>query len=212
MTSSSWTRAIGVSAVVVLAACGGGDAGDAPNPTEASTSGSGSDSTQSPDSTLSPEDAFLEDVGYEGGTIAAILGRNEPLSTLLDLLTETELLTLFEGDDPYTVFAPAKKAFDDLPPGVFDKLQLPENRQILIDILKYHVVEGDYRLANLTSGELTALQGGKISIEITPSMNFMETLKVNGQYVIVPNMKADNGTIHIINWIMLPPGVDLEAL
>lgn len=201
-----------MSAVVMLAACGGGEAGSGPTSTEAVTSDSAVDETQSPDSTLSPEDAFLEDVGYEGGTIATILGRNGVFTTFLELLGETELLSLLEGDGPYTIFAPADKAFDDLPPGVLEALRRPENRQVLVEILRYHVVAGDFRLANMTGGELTSLQGAKISVEVSPSMNVFEALKINGQFVVVPNLKADNGTIHVINWIMLPPGADLDAI
>ncbi|MFM7126820.1 MAG: fasciclin domain-containing protein [Actinomycetota bacterium] len=212
MTSRSWIRGIGVSAAVMLAACGGGEGGEGPDPTGAATTDSATGSTQSPDSTLSPEDAFLEDVGYEGGTIATILGDSSLYSTIYAALGEAGLLEMFEGTGPFTFFVPVDKAFEELPDGVLDKLLLPENRDTLIQILRYHVVEGDYRLANLTNGELTTLQGTKISIEVSSSMNVMEVLKVDGRFVVVPNLKATNGTLHIINWLMVPPGVDLNAL
>lgn len=212
MTSRSWIRGIGLSAVLMLVACGGGEAGDAPNTTEAATTEPSSGSTQSPDSTLSPEDAFLEDVGYEGGTIATIIGKSDLYSTINELLGETGLLETFEGSGPFTFFVPVNKAFEELPDGVLDKLLLPENRDTLIEILRYHVVEGDYRLANLQNGELTTLQGSKLSVEVSSSMNVMEVLKVDGRFVVVPNLKATNGTLHIINWLMVPPGVDLATL
>lgn len=212
MTTRSWMQAIGMSAVVALSACGGGESGDVATTTQGVTTDSAVDTTQTPDSTLSPEDAFLEDVGYEGGTIATILGNSDLYSTVTELLDETGLLEMFDGTGPFTFFVPVNKAFDDLPDGVLEKLLLPENRETLIEILKYHVVEGDHRLANLTNGELTTLQGAKVSVEVSSSMNVMEVLKVNGRFVVVPNLKATNGTLHIINWIMLPPGVDLDSL
>jgi uncharacterized surface protein with fasciclin (FAS1) repeats len=150
--------------------------------------------------------------GDLGGTITTILEESSLYSTMFAALTAVELDKLLDGEGPYTLFTPANKAFNDLPEGVLDKLLLPENRETLLKILEYHILEGDYRIENLSSGSFDSLEGSPVDIEVTESINFNEVLKVNGKFVIIPNLRLTNGTIHVINWIMLPPGIDLDSL
>lgn len=193
--------------MVVLAACGGGEAGGEDSTT---TLGATTDSTVATDE-LDLE-SFLAENGVENGTIAKFLEDSTLYSTFFDVLSEAESISMFDGEGPYTVFVPANAAFKKLPDGVLEKLLLPENRETLLAILKYHIVEGEYRIPDITNGDLTSMEGSPISVEYFQTTNFMETLKVNGEFVVIPNLKATNGTMHIINWLMLPPGVDLDAL
>lgn len=193
-----------VVALTLLAACGGSDSSsDATTTTSATDSGA-------PNST-DPDDG-LPNFGYDGGTFITVFEDNDIFSTLLKVVTEAELTEMLDGNTPYTFFAPVNKAFNDLPNGTLEKLLLPENRETLLEILRYHLVEGSLRSTDLTNGDFVSLQGSSIAIEVFATDKFAELLKVNGQFSLIPNMEATNGTIHVINWIMLPPGIDLNAL
>lgn len=170
----------------------------------ASSDGSASTST-------GPDDGGPQ-FDYQGGTFITLFKDNDIFSTLLKAVTEAGLTDLLEGDQPLTFFAPVNKAFDDLPDGVLEKLLKPENRDVLLRVLKYHIVEGSYRAPNIPTGELTSLEGSPISVQAFETDDFTKLLMVNGKYSLIPNMEATNGMVHIINWLMLPPGLDLDSL
>lgn len=204
MTLKKRTALLAVAVVLgVTASCGGDDSAD-------DVASTVSTDAASPDS--SDPDSGLPNFGYDGGTFITIFEDNDIFSTLLAAVNTAELTELLDGDTPFTFFAPANKAFDDLPAGVLDKLLLPENRETLLEILRYHLVEGSLRSTDLTNGDIVSVQGSPIAIEVFATDKFNELLKVNGQFSLLPNMEATNGTIHMINWIMVPPGIDLEAL
>lgn len=193
-------------AMTLLAACGGsGSSSTTPPSTEP-----GGPNASDPSGT-NPDDG-MPNFGYDGGTFVKVFQDNDIFSSLLTAVTEAELTELLNGEGPYTFFAPANKAFDDLPNGVLDKLLKPENRSTLLEILRYHLVEGNFPTLEMATGNLVSLQGSPIAVEVFETSVFSELLKVNGKFSLLPNMEATNGTIHVINWIMLPPGIDLEAL
>lgn len=199
-----------LAAAVLMVGCGGSD-GDSSEPTASAATPTVATSDGSAPSSTGPDDGGPQ-FAYKGGNFITILKDNDMFSTLLKAVTEAGLTDLLEGDQPLTIFAPVNKAFDDLPDGVLEKLLKPENRDVLLQILKYHIVEGNYRAPDIPKGDLTTLQGSPVSVEAFATDDFTKLLMVNGKYSLIPNMEATNGTIHLINWIMLPPGIDLDAL
>ena len=63
-------------------------------------------------------------------------------NTLLAAVDAAGLSGVLSGPGPFTVFAPTDEAFAALPAGTVESLLKPENKQKLIDILKFHVVSG----------------------------------------------------------------------
>ncbi len=84
--------------------------------------------------------------------IAASDGNFEILTAAIEAAGLTEVLS--NGDLSVTVFAPTDAAFEALPEGTLEELLLPENRDQLAQLLTYHVVDGEVRSADLTSGEV----------------------------------------------------------
>jgi uncharacterized surface protein with fasciclin (FAS1) repeats len=72
--------------------------------------------------------------------IVAVASANDSFSTLTDALQETGLAKELQSQGLYTVFAPTDEAFAALPEGTLDRLMQPENREVLVKILRYHVV------------------------------------------------------------------------
>jgi uncharacterized surface protein with fasciclin (FAS1) repeats len=122
---------------------------------------------------------------------------------LVTALIAADLVDALKGAGPFTVFAPTDDAFARLPPGVVDNLLKPENKPILTQILKYHVVSG-----NLTAEAIIALHP-PIRIETLAGRHVFitqegEILRVNEAVVIIPNVFATNGIIHAIDAVLFP--------
>jgi uncharacterized surface protein with fasciclin (FAS1) repeats len=107
--------------------------------------------------------------------------------------------TLASGG-PYTIFAPRDEAFDALPEGVVEELLKPENRDTLIKILTYHVVQGEKSSSTLQSGATETLEGASVQVNVSSS-----GVMVNDAKVLQPDIQASNGIIHVIDKVILPP-------
>ncbi|NTU74457.1 fasciclin domain-containing protein [Candidatus Roizmanbacteria bacterium] len=103
-------------------------------------------------------------------------------------------------DGPYTVFAPVDQAFSILPSGVLDKLL--GNKVELLALLMYHVVSGVITVEQIpeTPTKLMTVEGKELIVQRKGSQLF-----VNDALVLVPNIQASNGVVHIIDTILLPP-------
>ncbi len=110
------------------------------------------------------------------------------------------------GDGKFTVFAPTDEAFAKLPPGVVDALLKPENKDVLTKVLTYHVLSGETFSKDITAGEVKTVEGDTIKLTTDGGV------KVNEAAVLTPDIPASNGVIHAIDTVLLPPGVDLDAL
>ena len=91
-----------------------------------------------------------------------------------------------------------------MPVGVLQELQQPENRELLIQILRYHVVPGKFAANRLTSGELTTFEDVPLNVEVNRATN---QIAVNDAYVIQSNIPDSNGVIHVINRVLIPPNL-----
>lgn len=70
------------------------------------------------------------------------IASNSDFSTLVKALVAANLVSVLEGQGPFTVFAPTNAAFANLPAGTLENLLKPENKEKLAAILTYHVVSG----------------------------------------------------------------------
>jgi uncharacterized surface protein with fasciclin (FAS1) repeats len=133
-------------------------------------------------------------------------------TTLVAAVKAAGLVETLEGKGPFTVFAPTNEAFAKLPAGTVDTLLKPENKAMLVKILTYHVVSGNYTAADLM--KMVKAGGGKATLKtvegdpLTLSENGMK-LYITGEKsgvaeVTIPNVKQSNGVIHVVNTVVLP--------
>lgn len=119
--------------------------------------------------------------------------------TLAAALQAGGLIDALKGTGPFTVFAPTDEAFARLPKGTVESLLLPENKEKLVTILKYHVVSGKVtsdQVAKLKSAE--TLAGKKLAIDVKKGV------KVNDATVVQADLAATNGVIHVVDRVLLP--------
>jgi hypothetical protein len=96
--------------------------------------------------------------------------------------------------------APSNDAFDKLPAGTVESLLLPENMDQLVEILLLHVFPGNVHSSSLISGEVIALNGSPLAIDVSS-----DGVLVNDANVVIPDIIASNGIIHVIDTVLLPP-------
>ncbi|MBN2130745.1 MAG: fasciclin domain-containing protein, partial [Sedimentisphaerales bacterium] len=102
-----------------------------------------------------------------------------------------------------TVFAPTDEAFAKLPEGKLESLLKAENKEKLVEILKFHVVSG-----RLTATDVQRLlvadtvQGTSLLLATTEA-----GVTVDGATVVKADILATNGVIHVIDRVLLPKDI-----
>ncbi|PML55134.1 fasciclin domain-containing protein [Vibrio lentus] len=132
--------------------------------------------------------------------IVDVAAENGSFTTLVAAVKAAGLVDTLKGDGPFTVFAPTDEAFAALPEGTVEMLLKPENKDKLVAILTYHVVPGKIMAAEvmkLSSAE--TVQGEAVVVAIDDGNVMINTAKV-----VIPDVKASNGVIHVIDAVLLP--------
>lgn len=139
-----------------------------------------------------------------GNDIVSVAASSNSFSTLTSLIQAAGLADTLQQPGPYTVFAPTNEAFAALPAGTLEQLQQPQNRELLVQILRYHVVPGQLTANQLSSGELKTVENSPVNIRVDSANN---QIAVNEARVIQPNISASNGVIYPINQVLIPPNL-----
>lgn len=127
------------------------------------------------------------------------------LRFLVDAVVAGGLVSALEGAGPFTVFAPVDQAFEKLPRNVVDFLFNPFNVKSLDNVLTYHVVSGAVPASALTDGEvIPTLDKESVTAHIGGGKVF-----INDAQVIVADVKASNGIIHLIDNVLVPSNIGL---
>lgn len=134
-------------------------------------------------------------------TVADVISDSPDHTTLNAAITAAGL----EGalSDPFatlTVFAPTDEAFNALPEGLLEEL-LDDPEGLLTDILLYHVVGSVAFSTDLEDGmEIETLLGETVIVTINA-----EGVFINDAQVILADIEADNGVVHVIDAVLSPP-------
>lgn len=131
--------------------------------------------------------------------VDVVVSKNE-FSTLVEAVQAAGLLETLKSEGPFTVFAPTNHAFAKLPAGTVESLLKPENKDKLLSILTYHVVRGAVTSDQIVGQRVwvKTLQGSSVGID------GINGIKVDGADVVVANVVATNGIIHVIDSVILP--------
>ncbi len=132
--------------------------------------------------------------------IVEIAAGNGDFETLVAAVQAAGLVDTLKGEGPFTVFAPTDAAFAKLPAGTVANLLQPENRDQLVAVLTYHVVPGKVMSADLAGKTLSpaTVQGSTVDIDATSGVT------VDGASVVMADIEASNGVIHVIDTVILP--------
>ena len=121
-------------------------------------------------------------------------------TTLKAALDAAGLTTFFQWDNKLTVFAPTDEAFAKLPEGTVEELLLPENKDRLVAILSHHVHPGSMALAAaLSEGTVKTIEGTPLKVTFDKG-----SIKVNDASLIDADIECADGTIHVIDTVLIP--------
>ena len=84
---------------------------------------------------------------------------------------------------------------------------LPKNKAALTKILTYHVVAGSVPASAVRTGPVPSVEGANLNLTASGGK-----VTVNGANVIKADVATSNGVIHVIDAVLLPPGLDLSKL
>lgn len=195
--------AIGLGAgLIALTACGSDSNDSEPAATEVPVA-----TDEMAEEEMAEEEMAEEEMAEEeaAATVVDVAIAND-FTTLVAAVQAADLVDTLAGEGPFTVFAPTDEAFAALPAGALDALLLPENKDALSQILTYHVVSGDVMSTDLSSGMVPTVQGENVDVVVDGGVT------VNGANVILADVKAGNGVVHVIDAVLIPPSVDVAAL
>ena len=149
-------------------------------------------------------DAVLLPPAPQPATVVEIIVNSPDHTVLETAVIAAGLDDDLSGEGPFTVFAPTDAAFAALPAGALEGL-LADPTGALADLLLYHVAGAAALSTDLSDGQLvTTLQGGDVEVTID-GMGVM----INNANVIVADLVADNGVVHVIDAALsLPTGVE----
>jgi uncharacterized surface protein with fasciclin (FAS1) repeats len=147
-----------------------------------------------------------EEAAATPGTVVDVAIATEGFATLVAAVTAADLAETLSGMGPFTVFAPTDDAFAALPAGVLDALLLPENKEVLVKILTYHVVPASVLAADVADGDVATVEGQTVKLSTADGVT------VNGAKVVTADVLASNGVIHAIDAVLVPADVDVAAL
>jgi uncharacterized surface protein with fasciclin (FAS1) repeats len=146
-------------------------------------------------------------------TIVEIASGNEDFSTLVTAVQAAGLVdVLSDPDAEWTVFAPTNEAFAALPAGVLDTLLA--DKELLTRVLTYHVVEGTITSDMLSdmmapSMEMTAPGAPLMGSELDVTVSDSGTVMINDATVVMPDIIASNGVIHVIDRVLVPEEIGM---
>jgi transforming growth factor-beta-induced protein len=137
-------------------------------------------------------------------TITEIAETTDGFGILYAALEAAGLDATFDGKRHFTVFAPTDEAFAQLLLDLgLTADDLLANSELLTAVLSYHVTRGDrYSGSVLAAGSLKMLDGNMTSVSVTS-----EGAMIDDAVIAATDIRASNGVIHVINKVIIPPGL-----
>ncbi|MCB2137564.1 MAG: fasciclin domain-containing protein [Rhodobacteraceae bacterium] len=143
----------------------------------------------------------------QAANIVEIAAGDERFSTLVAAVTAAGLAETLSGPGPFTVYAPVNDAFAALPAGTVESLLEPANKAQLTDVLLYHVDDrkltagmipaGSNYFKPILASERLCITAGSSGVTIADGTGEMAN-------VVVADIMADNGVIHVVDKVLLP--------
>ncbi|MDN3669799.1 fasciclin domain-containing protein [Echinicola jeungdonensis] len=141
--------------------------------------------------------------------IVEIVVEGNNFTTLEAAVVEADLVTILEGEGPFTVFAPTDNAFNLF----FNENGLSAEELLaspdLSGVLTYHVLDGEVMASNVNPGEGVTVNGASFYLSEDVDGNFW----INGSAQIVDtDIDASNGVIHVLDYVIVPPSESIAEI
>ncbi|HCL07082.1 MAG TPA: beta-Ig-H3/fasciclin [Chitinophagaceae bacterium] len=149
-----------------------------------------------------------KDEAVPAKTIAALVTENANLSLLRVAVVRAGLVETLSGQGTFTVFAPDNTAFTAAGLGTEAAINaVPE--ATLRQILLYHVLAQEYTSGSIPSATTELNTAADARVYVTKNSN---GVFVNGAAVTAADIDAQNGVVHVVNKVLMPPPGNLVQL
>jgi uncharacterized surface protein with fasciclin (FAS1) repeats len=204
MNKIALTLLTGLSALS-LAAC------NKPADTNATDTTTVADEPMAPEANAPATTTTDNAMSAEPKTVVALAQGNASTSTLVSAITTAGLAETLGGTGPFTVFAPTNDAFAKVDKATLDGLMKPDKKAALAGILKYHVVAGNVKAADvakmITDGKGTATiktLNGNLKATMDGSKVVLTDAKGGKSTITGTDLAAGNGVVHTIDTVLMP--------
>ena len=138
---------------------------------------------------------------------------DENFSTLVQAVTKAGLVETLSGAGDFTVFAPTNAAFDALFTELGITLDDLSEEQVR-NIVLYHGIGSSVRSTDLSNGYVSTLNTASPDADaLSLLINIDNGVFINGTtQVTMADIDADNGVVHVINEVLMPPTVVDHAI
>ena len=131
------------------------------------------------------------------GNLVEVATTSGNFKIFLAAIKTAGLTSQLASEGPYTVFMPTDHAFATLAAGQWDTISKDKIR--LSRVLTYHLITGKVKVS-VKPGNVATLEGSPVSLTSDNGM-----VSVNDARVTDSDLAADNGVIHAIDKVLMPP-------
>jgi uncharacterized surface protein with fasciclin (FAS1) repeats len=157
--------------------------------------------------TLGIEEILLLNSGKAKDSVYNEITNNQDLEELEKAIWVLDISEILREEE-LTIFAPNDQAFEDLGEGVSEKLRNPENKELLMEILRGHIVPGLFGSKHISSmDKLIDIAGNEIDIDLENGSLVDE----DGE-IINKDLASRNGIVHTIDKVILPEDFSLDYI
>jgi transforming growth factor-beta-induced protein len=130
-----------------------------------------------------------------------LAGRNNIFSTFLQLVQSVPGMEDLLSSGDYTVLAPTDDAFSEWGQARIDFALAPSNVENTRMLLLYHVLPDVTSTLGFRDGPMVTAQGASLDVKIVNA----DTISFNGVNAIYVNALANNGIMHALDGVLVPP-------
>ncbi len=134
--------------------------------------------------------------------VVATLTAAGKFTTLLKAIDAAGLTATLKQPANLTLFAPTDEAFAAVPAATLADLMKPENRTKLQQVILYHVINAAVTTAATTGhapADIASVEKSTLHVDGSTG-----TLKINDANVLQADVKATNGTVQVIDKVLMP--------
>ena len=144
------------------------------------------------------------------GDVVEVAVAKDNFKILVKLLADLKLVDTLKGLTAQTIFAPSDEAFSKLPEGTLEGWTTEQKRAI---VLRHVVKDATIFAANVKSGSIKTIGGEVIDLINYNDPQYVFDIENEGVQisyknnlinVVIPDVLASNGVIHVINEVILP--------
>lgn len=134
-------------------------------------------------------------------SIIEVLDSLENFDELLKAINDGGLVAMLGYEQEFTLFAPNDKAFENMESAAKDKIF--SEPHLIMELILHHVVEWPLTSKELENAKkLRTLGNDEIKIKVK-----RKGIKVDDASVIQVDLLAENGVIHTLDAVLIPPDI-----